>query len=302
MKIRQLEAFRAVMVWQTVTRAAEALHISQPAVTRLIADLEESVGFLLFSRIRGRLHSTAEGQALYEEVERSLLGVERIARTAEEIRSLQRGTLQIAAAPALALSFLPRAIASFLKEHTEIRISLANHSSRTVLDMVVGERCDVGFVILAMNNVSIYGERLLSTRMVCAVPSDHRLADRSLIVPTDLEGEHFVSYPRSLDSRLQMDALFASYGVTRKLQVETQVSVSTCSMVAAGLGVSMVDPITALEYQGDKVRFLPFEPVMTTDFSTLTPARRPPSTLVNTFTEHVRKMALRELDPSVVLA
>ena len=66
MKIRQLEAFRAVMVWQTVTRAAEALHVSQPAVTRLIADLEESVGFQLFSRIRGRLHPTAEGEALYE--------------------------------------------------------------------------------------------------------------------------------------------------------------------------------------------------------------------------------------------
>ncbi|RZM04112.1 MAG: LysR family transcriptional regulator, partial [Variovorax sp.] len=138
MKIRQLEAFRAVMTWQTVTRAAEALHVSQPAVTRLIADLEESVGFLLFSRIRGRLYPTAEGQALYEEVERSLLGVERIARTAEEIRSLQRGTLQIAAAPVLALSFLPRAIAEFLGDHTDIRISLANHSSRTVLDMVVG--------------------------------------------------------------------------------------------------------------------------------------------------------------------
>lgn len=202
----------------------------------------------------------------------------------------------------LALSFLPRAIAEFLGDHTDIRISLANHSSRTVLDMVVGERCDVGFVILAMNHQSAYGERLLSTKMVCAIPRDHRLADRSVIVPTDLEGEHFVSYPRSLDSRLQMDALFASYGVDRKLQVETQVSVGTCSMVAAGLGVSLVDPITALEYQGDKVRFLPFEPVMPTDFSVLTPARRPPSTLVTAFTDHVRRMALRELDPSVVIA
>jgi hypothetical protein len=66
--------------------------------------------------------------------------------------------------------------------------------------------------------------------------------------------------------------------------------------------VSLVDPITALEYEGDKVRFLPFEPVMTTDFSVLTPARRPPSTLVTAFTDHVRRMALRELDPSVVVA
>jgi DNA-binding transcriptional LysR family regulator len=301
MKIRQLEAFRAVMVWQTVTRAAEALHVSQPAVTRLIADLEESVGFQLFSRIRGRLHPTAEGEALYEEVERSLVGVERIARTAEEIRSLQRGTLQVASAPALALSFLPRAIASFLETHPEVRISLANHSSRTVLDMVVGERCDVGFVILAMNHLSTHGERLLSTRMVCALPKDHRLAGRALIVPGDLKGERFVSHPRSLATRMQIDALFASYGIDRELQVETQVSAGLCAMVAAGLGISLIDPITAMEYPDDSVKFLPFEPIIQTDFSVLTPARRPPSTLVRAFTDHVRKMALRELDPHCVL-
>src|SRR5437868_6942450 len=100
MKIRQLEAFRAVMLCQTVTRAAEMLHISQPAATRLIADLEESVGFALFERVRGRLYPTAEAQVLYEEVQRSLVGVERIALAAQDIRELQRGSLQIAAAPA----------------------------------------------------------------------------------------------------------------------------------------------------------------------------------------------------------
>jgi DNA-binding transcriptional LysR family regulator len=302
MKIRQLEAFRAVMVWHTVTRAAEALYVSQPAVTRLIADLEESVGFSLFSRVRGRLYPTAEAQALYEEVERSLLGVERIARTAEEIRSLQRGTLQVAAAPALALAFLPRAIASFLEDHTGIRISLANHSSRTVVDMVVGERCDVGFVILSMNHMSTHGERLLATKMVCALPSDHRLAQREVIVPADLQGERFVSHPHALDTRLQIDAMFASYGIERRLQVETQVSAGLCAMVDAGLGVSLVDPITAMEYRSERVRFVPFEPVMPTDFSVLTPARRPSSTLVSAFSEHVRKFALEQLDPRFVIA
>jgi len=64
MRIRQLEAFRAVMLCQTVTKASEMLHISQPAATRLIADLEESIGFTLFERIRGRLIPTPEAQTL----------------------------------------------------------------------------------------------------------------------------------------------------------------------------------------------------------------------------------------------
>src|SRR5690348_6414912 len=105
MRLRQLEAFRAVMLCQTVTKASEMLHISQPAATRLIADLEDSIGFDLFDRKRGRLIPTAEAQTLFEEVQQSLLGVERIARTAQEIRHQQRGVLQVAAAPALSLSF-----------------------------------------------------------------------------------------------------------------------------------------------------------------------------------------------------
>lgn len=302
MKIRQLEAFRAVMLWHTVTRAAESLHVSQPAVTRLIADLEESIGFALFSRVRGRLHPTTEAQALYEEVERSLVGIERIARTADEIRSLQRGMLRIAAAPALALSFMPRAIALFLKLHTDIRVSLGNYPSRTVVDTVMEERCDVGFVILSINHLSTHGRRLLSTRMVCALPDGHRLAGHEVILPSDLAGEYFVSHPHALESRLQIDALFASYGIERKLQVETQVSAGVCAMVAAGLGVSLVDPITAMEYGARGVCFLPFEPVMSTDFSVLTPTHRPSSILVTAFIDHVRKFAIQELDPRFMIS
>ncbi|MBP3981326.1 MULTISPECIES: LysR substrate-binding domain-containing protein [unclassified Acidovorax] len=302
MKIRQLEAFREVMRWQTVTRAADALHVSQPAVTRLITDLEESVGFPLFLRIKGRLQPTSEAQVLYEEVERSLIGVERIARTAEDIRQLQRGLLSIAAAPAMALSFLPRAIASFLKAHKDVRVSLANHSSRTVMDMVMGERCDVGFVILSMGHIGAHGELLLSTRSVCALPSDHRLAGHKVIRPVDLAGEAFLSYPPEPDLRLKLDALFASYGIERVLQVETQVSAGLIAMVAAGLGVAVVDAVSAMEYGERGVVFLPFEPTMLTDFTVLTPARRGPSMLVSEFVEHVRDFAHQELDPRFIVA
>ncbi|WP_123501620.1 LysR family transcriptional regulator, partial [Pseudomonas frederiksbergensis] len=148
MNLRQLEAFRAVILGQTVTRAAEMLHISQPAATRLIASLEEDIGFSLFDRVKGRLQPTAEAMTLYQEVRRSLLGVERIARTAQDIRTLKRGSLHIACAPAMGLSFVPRAIAAFMAEHDQVQISLVVHSSREVVDLVVGQRCDLGLIVL----------------------------------------------------------------------------------------------------------------------------------------------------------
>jgi DNA-binding transcriptional LysR family regulator len=138
--------------------------------------------------------------------------------------------------------------------------------------------------------------------MLCVLPSGHPLAQRKVIRPADLAGERFVSHPQALDSRLHIDALFASYGVERKLQVETQVSAGVCAMVAAGLGVSLIDAVTALEYgSGRGLSFLPFEPVVVTDYSVLTPARRSSSLLASAFVDHVRKFALEQLDPGFVI-
>ncbi len=133
------------------------------------------------------------------------------------------------------------------------------------------------------------------------MPSGPRLAKRKVIRPADLSGEHFVSHPHALESRLHIDALFAAYGIERKLQVETQVSAGVCAMVAAGLGVSLVDAITALEHGGRGLTFLPFDPVMVTEFSVLTPARRSSSMLVGAFVDHVREFAMEQLDPKFVV-
>jgi DNA-binding transcriptional LysR family regulator len=302
MKLRQLEAFRAIMLCQTVTRASEMLHISQPATTRLLADLEQSLGFSLFERVKGRLYPTPEAQALFEEVQRSLSGIERIARVASEIGALQRGALQIVAAPAISHAFLPRAIADYLGTHSEAHISLLMHSSRSVVDMVVGQRCDLGIAILSMNHPSAHGERLISTRTVCALPAGHRLARRATIRPRDLAGERFVAHPRTLDSRLEIDALFAAHGVELNVQIETQVSHAICSFVEAGAGVSLVDAITAWGYHGQGVVFRPFEPELVIDFTMLIPSQRPPALLLHSFIGHVRQFARANLEASVIVA
>ena len=92
LKIRQVEAFRALMQRHTVTRAAQALHISQPAVSRLLSDFESGVGFKLFERQQGRLLPTSEARVLYDEVERAFVGLDRIALAAQQIRAMRRGS------------------------------------------------------------------------------------------------------------------------------------------------------------------------------------------------------------------
>ena len=84
--LRQLEAFRAVMQTRSITRASELLFVSQPAVTRLIKDLEASVGFSLFQRLKKRLYPTPEAFSFLEEVELSFSGLDKINIAAREIR------------------------------------------------------------------------------------------------------------------------------------------------------------------------------------------------------------------------
>ncbi|MCI3204293.1 MULTISPECIES: LysR substrate-binding domain-containing protein [Pandoraea] len=300
MKLRQLEAFRAVMLHQTVTLASEMLHISQPATTRLIADLERSLKFRLFERVKGRLYPTVEARALYEEVQRSLAGVDRIARAADEIRNMQRGTLHVAAAPALALSFLPHAISDYLKTRPEAHVSMVMHSTRSIVDMVVGQRCDVGFARLSLSHSTAHGERLVAAKMVCALPAGHPLCDRAAIGPKDLAGERFVAHPRSVEARLQIDALLAAHGVEVKLQMESQISYAICSFVEAGAGVALIDAFSAWSYRGTGVVFKPFEPAIFTDTSVLTPSQRPTPLLLNSFVEHVRAFAKEKLGDAIV--
>ncbi|WP_256219416.1 LysR substrate-binding domain-containing protein [Variovorax sp. 770b2] len=179
----------------------------------MLADLEESVGFQLFERSRGRLHPTVEAHTLYEEVNRSLIGVERIARAAHEIRTQQRGALHVAAPPSIALSFMPRAIPHFLKRHRGIQISLGAYDSRTIVDMVIGQRCDVGIVNLSIHNTGTHGGSLLTVAHTCAVPVTHRLASQSVVVPGDIEGELFLAHPNEIGTRLLIDTTFAAHGV-----------------------------------------------------------------------------------------
>src|SRR5471032_1489651 len=88
LKNRQVEAFRALMQRHTVTRAAQMLHISQPAMSRLIAVFAERVGFALSTRQQGRLMPTIEANVLYTEVERAFVGIDSITQAAQQIRAM----------------------------------------------------------------------------------------------------------------------------------------------------------------------------------------------------------------------
>ena len=274
---RQLEAFRAVMLTGMVTRAAEMLYITQPAVTRLIADLEHAAGFALFERRKKRLVPTPEAHQLYAEVEKSFVSVDRIGQIAEGIRDFRKGSLQVASMPALALDCLPAVIGRFLTRRPDVTVSLQIRSSERVLEWLATQQYDIGFVATDATDAALDRETVLATRLVCVMPAGHRLTDRAVITPADLKGVPFVSLGPEQGIRLRIDSVFAEADVPLRRVVEAQLSAAACSLVLQGVGLSLVDPVAAAGYLDRGIEVRPFEPAIPFVFSVVHPRHRPRS-------------------------
>ena len=133
MNLRQVEVFRVVMTNGTTARAAEVLHVSQPAVSQ---ELERSLGFDLFRRIKGRLQPTPEGQLFFREVEQAFIGLTHLRGAAARIRDYGSGELRIACLSALSTNVLPRALRAFMTKHPNIAITFQARMSSNVRDLV----------------------------------------------------------------------------------------------------------------------------------------------------------------------
>lgn len=300
--LRHLEAFRAIMVRRTVTGAAEMLEVTQPVVTRLIADFEERIAVPLFRRNRGRLEPTPEAALLFEDVHQSLMSVERIANAASNIKTLKLSRLEVAAAPAMALTFLPPAIASFTEEYSETLVALHTHSTTTVLDMVQSGKCDVGFATRPMRKTSsAHSEVLISALMVAVVPIHHRLASKKVLTPENFEGEAFVSLSPLMEARTKIDAVMLAHGVNRRINVETQLSSAVIKLVEAGAGLSLIEPLSAVAYTGGLLKFIPFEPSIPADYTMVVSPRMANTMMLKPFLDHARREIRRMLPQHLVV-
>jgi DNA-binding transcriptional LysR family regulator len=247
---RQMDIFRAVMGTSQVTRAAEALNSSQPTVSRELARLEQTLGIQLFDRVRGRLRPTVRALALMEEVERSYIGLDRIADAAVTLRELGHIRLTVTCLPALSHALLPAAVQRFAARHRDAGVSITPQESPLLEEWLTQQRFDLGLIERSEPPRGTELTVLLEADEVCVLPGGHPLLARRVLRPRDFHGEPFVSFAPADPYRQQVDAMFERHGVRRQLTIETVSAVSVCALVRQQLGVAIVNPLTALELAG----------------------------------------------------
>lgn len=287
---RQLDAFRKVMLTGSMTMAAERLQVSQPAVSRLIKDLEASLGIRLFKREGNRLIPGAEAQRLFREVDLFYRGIEQIERVALDLRTARIGTLRIASMTTLSLNLLCDCVNQFSATRPDVSVSLDVRNSLGVIELAMANQIDVGFVHqINADHPGVDVHRLRSTPAVCALPRDHRLARQDEVKVADLQGEAIISLGPNNPLRIQLDAALQAAGVQYRRPVETTLAYSACNLVCGGLGIAVIDPFTAAHFSDPRIVYRPFAPAIVFECSFILPAHQPRSKVVEDFIVVVRK-------------
>lgn len=288
---RQVEVFRTVMQTGHVTRAAERLHTSQPTVSRELARLEQVTGLRLFDRVRGRLQPTARALALLDEVELSYVGLERIAATALGLRSWAQGRLQVACLPALAHALLPEALRRLTVQVPQAAVGLTPLDSPQLEAALSEQRYDLGLSERLEAPAACSLQHLLVADEVAVLPAGHRLAGRVRLAAADFEGQPFVSLAPGDPYRQQVDDWFAQAGIGRDLRLETASAVSVCALVEQGLGLGIVNPLTALAMRGPRLVVRPLAVSIPFRVSLMRPAWRAEHPLCTPLQDALRQTA-----------
>lgn len=260
MKFNQIEAYRAVMLAGSVSDAAHFLNVSQPGISRLIKDLERSIGFDLFDRIPGRIVPTPEGEAFFKYVQRAYTGLQYLEGVAKDIANLKHDRLRIASFPAASLEVVPRSIVRMNAAYPDLKMRLEVHSSLRILDLVSSRQVDVGIAAFPVDYPGVILERVYEPFCKCVLPAGHPKSGVGSISLEDLKDETNIGISEELTIGNALVAAGIESSIKIDNLVETTSDYTICKMVEMGLGIGVVDPLAASLFRETSVVAIEFKP------------------------------------------
>lgn len=247
MNLNALRLFAAVVEHRGFSRAAEAVHVSQPAVSKAVRELERRAGMPLLERGGRGVRLTEAGTALYARARR-IFAEERAAE--EELRArrgVELGTLRIGASTTIATYLLPELLAAFDRRHPGVELRVESLNTRAVVERLLAYELDVALVEGPVRAAEVESTVWREDRLVMIAPTSHRLAGRS-VAAGELARERFLVREPGSGTRAVSEAALAALGVEPGTTLELGSTEAIKRAVAAGLGVAMVS-LSALEVE-----------------------------------------------------
>lgn len=277
-RFRQYQAFHAIIETGTVTGAAEALGISQPGVSNLIAQLERQTKLTLFERARGRLVPTPEAAVLFQEVDTVVRGLDHVAQAVVDLQNQKAGQLQVATSHAMAFGFMPAEIARFLKGRPNLTISFQSQYSSKIQEWVSAGLFEIGICEKPLRHDGLE-TREMSFAVQCVVPETSPLSRHEVLTPSLLSDEPFIVMGADHMVTARTREAFQAEGARLRVRGHTDLFRNALNLVKQGLGVALVDPFTLSSDDGKGYVARPFAPVIPLDMIVVTARGRPLSAI-----------------------
>ena len=246
MEILQLETFLAVATYGGFHRAAEALRISQPAVSARISTLEESLGTRLFERDHGKFSLTLAGKALRPQAEQVLRQVAIARQAVHELYPTAGGALPIAASLSICTYLLPEVLKKYQVSHPTVVVSVRSGNSAQVLKMVLDGEVDLGLA-RSLNHPEVETIQLRDDPLILVGHPGHPALARRKVRLEELESMPIISYDRGSSDWTLMNGLFRRDGLLPNIVLEVETIEACKRMVLRKLGLAFLPQIAVVE-------------------------------------------------------
>ena len=298
MNLRQLEVLEAVLRTGSLREAGRMLGISQPAVSKSLRLAEQSAGFVLFRRIRGRLWPSTEAETLLPDIARLRNDLAAIETSLRRLRDGGVGRLAIAASGSLAHDFVTPAVARFAGERPGIRFELLVLPAAIVAERVVHGGVDIGVVNQPIDSPYLGGQAVCEGDGICVLPSAHPLASRSAIGVADLASDRLIGYGEDTANGPSVRRAFMDAGDRRSIDFTVNQSRQALDLVQSGLGVAIMDPFPIVVAPRRGLVAVPFRPAFANRVRIIRARERPRSRMATQFERVLRETILQRIADS----
>jgi len=233
------------------------LFTSQPALSRIVAHTELTLGLTLFNRVKGKLVPTHEAEALYREVDQCYQKLLQVDDFARGLVCGPSGVLNLACSPALSRGLVANAITRFVQQYPNIQVNYSLPLLNSMPQDVLSNKVDLAISVLPIEHPNLRVTPFMKGRMVCVVPRGHELAQRENVPIADLAQFPLITHHPSIPFGQLVSAAFQKANVEMRAAVYIHQTDIACSLVRTRAGVAMIDEFTAQSMAWPDIQVLP---------------------------------------------
>lgn len=240
MNLNQLKIFYYTAKCGRLSLAADALQITQPAVTKGIQRFQKHYGIKFFNLFGKKLVLTDAGEVLYEVAEKIFDLESQAEESIRDFQQRQKGHIRIDASEAFGTYYLPPTIIAFSKKYPKIRLSVNIMRTENVVANTASLICDLGFISSPVNHRKVIMKKILSDELHLIMPPDHPIARKGICEPKDLEGQLLITHEEGSATYNITEAFLKKYNISVLNSLELSSNETIKSVVADGAGVALI--------------------------------------------------------------